>query len=171
MDAPRISAPPHPSAELPVHAPPAPAPRFVEDESMVDATVARPAFVHKPSVEALAGPTLTPVGRDARRSETTDVDVLVDTSKTLASNAHRETRPIHASVRFNPVLTSRRRQVPPSAELALDAGSPVEPAVIRVTIGRVDVHSAEPSPSSARPSAAPPALSLDDYLKRASGRS
>jgi hypothetical protein len=50
---------------------------------------------------------------------------------------------------------------------------PNERPVVRVTIGRIEVRAAEPPPAprpAARPGWTPPVLSLDQYLKRESGR-
>ena len=61
-------------------------------------------------------------------------------------------------------------QIVPPAETQPRASEPAEPAVIRVTIGRIEVRATTP-PLPAAPRTRPPgpALALDDYLKKRNG--
>jgi hypothetical protein len=61
-------------------------------------------------------------------------------------------------------------QIAPPAKTQPRASEPAEPAVIRVTIGRIEVRATTP-PLPAAPRTRPPgpALTLDDYLKQRNG--
>ena len=61
-------------------------------------------------------------------------------------------------------------QIVPPAETRPRASEPTEPAIIRVTIGRIEVRATTPPlPPAPRTRPGGPALTLDDYLKQRNG--
>ncbi len=159
-----------PPSTMPPDTAEAPGQRPALDESRANVTDAPDVFVGDEPDELLIDPTLAPAGRRAPRCAAPAREARTNMTEPLPSDAPREAEALGRRQPPTLMVGSRRDETVPVPGMRSEATPPAEPTVVRVTIGRVEVHAAEPAPR-ARPAAAAPALSLDDYLKQTSERS
>ena len=170
-----VPAPSTPSAALPPGVPPVPLAPIVPSTVPVAArleplpTPAPPREPLRPAVRAVpptaqAAPIVSPTRRELGRIEWIAPDKREDQRTTEPSADEPDVRIVAVSP---PVTMVVPRQSAEQAEplKALPPASPAAPT-IRVTIGRIEVRAVSP-PAPAEPrSAAAPALSLEEYLRR-----
>lgn len=117
---------------------------------------------------ALAGTMLRYETTDAERRVVTAADAASPTPAPVSPAVPAVVRATASTVRAEPRPPRSRRVEAEASESTRGAGRAPE---IHVHIGRVEVRAVLPAPAPRADAPKAPAVSLDDYLKRADGRS